>query len=250
VDNSRAKQESYYTVTDGSMKFKAYVTSSEETERYKVNEQVYVKIPQGDYSKQKTIEGYYVTESEVVPVTYVSPLDTFLDMATLTDDNMADISSSLTANGTNKEVALWQWSSDNSIADDLQVKNIYDTLGLQASFKCLLDRYKIRAGSYGLRLDLYVRLNPESEKHITKSIYLDSSEMFGNPYAFTIFATQAKTFDITSLGIVDGMTLWFYQNQDFVYYNGKTEVALPIEMTANIFVKDIYIAFGSELSKV
>lgn len=257
VDNSHAKQQSYYMVTDGSVKFKAYVTSQEDTTKYKVDEQVYVKIPQGDYSQQKIIEGYYVTEKEVVPVTYVSPLDTFLDMANLieVDGTATEVSGQLIANhATNKQIALWQWSTSkddaSDITDDLQVNGIYDTLGLQASFKCLLDSYKMRQGTYGLRLDLYVRLNPSSDKHITKSIYLDSSEMFGNPYAFTIYATQAKTFDITQIGTIDGMTLWFYQNQDFTYFDGKIEQTVPISEIANIFVKDVYIAFGSELSKV
>ena len=108
----------------------------------------------------------------------------------------------------------------------------------------------MRAGTYGLRLDLYVRLNAKSEKHITKSVYLDSSEMFGNPYAFTIFATQAKTFDITSIGTIDGMTLWFYQNNDFIYFDGKEERFLEVDerlLTPNIFVTNVCVSFGSEL---
>ena len=252
TDRSKAAKQFYYTVTDGSAKFKAYVLSTQEAEEYDVNDQVYVKVPNGDYSKKKFIEGYYISEDTVVPVTYVSPFDTFLDMATLTEST---VSEGLIANKT-AAIPIWQWDiskSKRGTVDDLQANGIYDTLGIQADFKCLLNSYNMRAGTYGLRLDLYVRLNAKSEKHITKSIYLDSSEMFGNPYAFTIFATQAKTFDVTSIGTIDGMTLWFYQNNDFIYFDGKEERFLEVDerlLTPNIFVTNVCVSFGSELSKV
>jgi hypothetical protein len=68
----------------------------------------------------------------------------------------------------------------------------------------------MRGGSYGLRLDMRVRTNSTNHPYITKSLYLDSSEMFGNPYAFTVFSTQEKKFDISPIGIIDSMTLYFY----------------------------------------
>lgn len=256
VDRSSASKEFFYTVTDGSAKFKAYVLSAQEAEEYDVDDQVYVKIPNGDYSKKKYIEGYYISEDTVVPIAYTSPLDTFLDMANLTSEgSQTAISEGLIANKT-AAIPIWEWRIDDSsknAADDLQANGIYDTLGLQADFKCLLNTYNMRAGSYGLRLDLYVRLSPKSTKHFVKSVYLDSSEMFGNPYAFTIFATQAKTFDISSIGTVDGMTLWFYQNDDFRYFNGKEEKRIEVYeglSTPNIFVTNVYVAFGSEMAEV
>ena len=262
VDNSRAAQESYYTVTDGSIKFKAFVKSTEEMKTYKNGDQVYVKIPNGNYQKEKTIEGYYVAEKSIVPVTYVAPLDTFLGISDLTqskDSNWTNLTQSITANDpTRTQIPLWQWSIDpeyNS-ADDLQVNGIYDTIGIQASFRCLLDQYKVFAGSYGLRLDLYVRLRPTGTQHIIKSIELDSSEMFGNPYTFTVFAPQSKVVDITDLGTIDGMTLYLYQKNNFYYQDNRGQkISLPPEMVNgnyidNIFVKDIYIALGSDIAAV
>jgi hypothetical protein len=38
TDNSHAAKESYYMVTDGSVKFKAYVLSTEDTTKYKVDD--------------------------------------------------------------------------------------------------------------------------------------------------------------------------------------------------------------------
>ena len=251
VDRSNASKQSYYTVTDGSARFKAYVLSAQEADEYDVDDQVYVKIPNGDYSKKKYIEGYYIAEDKEIPATYTSPMDTFLDITTLTTEgSQSSINEGLIANES-AEMAIWSWrAGENDSADDLQINGIYDTLGLQADFRCLLNSYDMRSGSYGLRLDLYIRLTATSEKHITKSVYLDSSEMFGNPFAFLIPATQAKTFDISSLGIVDGMTLWFYQDNNFVYYNGSKEENVNSFGIPNIFISNVHLAFGSEMAEI
>jgi hypothetical protein len=76
--------------------------------------------------------------------------------------------------------------------------------------------------------------------------------MFGNPYAFAIYSTQAKSFNISQLGIVDGMTLYFYQNNDFTYVDSKGNIIeLPSEnVNPNLFVDNIYIAMGSDIVKI
>ena len=256
VDNSHAAKESYYTVTDGSIKFKAFVLSAEDATKYKIDDQVYVKVPGGDFTRQKVIEGYYVADSAEVPATYVSPLTGFLGMKSLTDDahgNYTLVQKALVANKSPR-IALWNWSInalDDSV-DDLQLSGLYDTLILQAQFKSLLDTRKMNSGSYGLALDLYVRLHPTSDLHIIKTLVLDSSEMFGNPYAFAIYSTQAKSFNISQLGIVDGMTLYFYQNNDFTYVDSKGNIVeLPSEnVNPNLFVDNIYIAMGSDIVNI
>ena len=53
------------------------------------------------------------------------------------------------------------WSDDSHYIK-LQKNSIYDTIGIQADFKCLLGNYDIRSGSYGLRVDLNVKLNDNS----------------------------------------------------------------------------------------
>lgn len=251
TNDSKAEKESRYTVTDGSTRFDVFDNLNEAgKKKYKVGDQVYVTIPQNDYNKQKLIQGPYMTDSDLLPVTYVSPLDSFVDMATLTK-NESDVSGSLKSNGEKLEVLLWSMNCKDSTYSDLQKNNVYDTIGLQASFKCLLDDFNIRSGSYGLRMDLAIRLTPTSNRTVRKSIYLDSSEFFGNPYAFTLFSPQAQTYDISSLGIVDGIAISLYQRDDFTYFDGKDVVRInPSTIEDNIFVTDIYVALGSEISKV
>lgn len=250
VDDSN-RHNSQLMVSDGSVKFMASLIQSTDIDKYDVGDQVYVRIVQGDFSNDKIIDGFYVAGDTTVPATFTPPLDTFLGVGDLpmTDGSQTDIIAGLIANGTISEKPIWSWVP-RAEDDDLQANGIYDTIGLQASFKTLFGSSKIRQGSYGLRLDLHVRITPTSDKHIVKSVYLDSSEMFGDPYAFQVAAPQSKTFDISQMETIDEMHLYFYQNNDFTYMTPRGESGLPAAPADNLIVSDIYLAFGSELTKV
>ena len=250
VNNSNAKN-GQYTVSDGSIKFQAL---SENTD-YKIGEYVRVSVLNGDLTEQKYIEGKYVSENSSTPITYVSPLDSVIEMVNLTSGGtQQNLVNSLTANKYDaahpKGIPIWTWNSSDASFKDLQANNIYNTLTVQADFKCLLTNSLMRSGSYGLRIDLEIKANSVNENVITRTLYLDSSDMFGDPYAFTIYSTQAKKFDLSEIGVIDRITVYFFQGNDFTYYDGQKTVAYPMAMVPNIFVKDISIGFGSEISQV
>jgi hypothetical protein len=101
------------------------------------------------------------------------------------------------------------------------------------------------AGTYGLRLDLLVRPSINSTGRIRRYVELSSKEMFGNPYAFSIFSTQAKTFGISAVGLVEGIELSLYQCGDF-----KDRKLGPIaanNLTDDIIVNSIELGFGSDI---
>ena len=259
VDDSNAKNGIYWVSTNnGATKYKAISESSE----YKKNEKVRVSIPKGDYSGDKYIIGKCVDDELIMPITYISPLDTVIDVTgNLLSETKQKAQFDLVANGIKQQVPIW--SADLSLDEnykDLQATGIYNTIALQANFRTLLGDYTIKSGSYGLRLDIYVRLNPTSNKYILRSVYLDSSEMFGDPYNFLIESPQSKKFDLSKIGTVDKLSLWFYQKGDFTYYNTKERKTLPVphsienpggekyDLPSNLFVKNINIAFGSDIS--
>lgn len=268
ITDDSDRKNGCYTVTDGTIKFQAY----SEVTNYKVDDQVRVSIPNGDYTQEKYIEGKYVSNNNTSPITYTSPLESVVDMATLAGaGTQVNIGGNLIANYVDPanpvgiQLHSWQFNTGDKKSEfaDLQENSIYDTIFLKADFRSLLSNRKMRSGTYGLRLDIRVRTNSENHPYITKSLYLDSSEMFGNPYAFTVFSTQEKKFDISTTGVIDSMTLYFYQNNDFTYFNGKENVPVPVEKTIkvingvktevpteNLFVKNIYLGFGSDISAV
>ena len=86
---------------------------------------------------------------------------------------------------------------------DLQVNSIYNTLILKADFKCLLANYRMKSGTYGLRLRLVQKATNDNIYPVVQEIELDSGSMFGNPYSFLVYSTQEATFDISNIGTID-----------------------------------------------
>ncbi|MBR2247115.1 MAG: hypothetical protein IJ880_08840 [Bacilli bacterium] len=58
IENDSAPYGKYKVTTDDNITFTAYA----DTSRYLLKEKVYVRIPEGDYTKQKIITGYYIPE--------------------------------------------------------------------------------------------------------------------------------------------------------------------------------------------
>ena len=241
TDASNSKNGEY-RVTDGSVSYKAY----SDVDSYVAGQQVRVSVPMGDFSQKKFIVGKYVTDNDSTPITYVSPLNSVVNMS----GNLVplDQSAGLKANGDLKNVVIWNQSMAESACADLQANGIYNTIILKADFKTLLSNYDLISGTYGLRLDLLVRPSVSSTGRIRRYIELSSKEMFGNPYAFSIFSTQAKTFSISTIGIIEGIELSLYQNGDF---KDRSIGVIPVNtITNDIIVSNIELGFGSDIVDV
>ena len=150
-----------------------------------------------------------------------------------------------------KDICLWSVSLNDSDFKDLQVNSIYNTLILKADFKCLLANYRMKSGTYGLRLRLVQKATNDNIYPVVQEIELDSGSMFGNPYSFLVYSTQEATFDISNIGTIDAISLYLYQNNDFKYYEHDGLVkSVPEADFDNILVKNIYLSFGSDLTKI
>ena len=130
----------------------------------------------------------------------------------------------------------------------MQDNDIYNTIILKANFRTLFSQSDdIVIGNYGLRLDFLVQPSTSSTNaNIRRTVELDSSEMFGNPYSFSIESPQAKIFKINTIGIIKGIELSIYQKGNFVTRNNGPLVPLT-NGPDNIIVSDIVLGFGSDL---
>ena len=254
VDDSD-KRNGCYIVTDGSMKFKAYVNDT----TYRNDDQVRVSILNGDFSEKKFIVGKYIADEDDSPITYKSPLESVIPITgnLFEPENGKNNLYGMRANSDTIEQCIWQIDlSSNSKYRDLQANGIYNTIIIKADFKTLLSHYDLISGNYGLRLNLYIQPTLEnSTQRILRYITLDSSEMLGNPYSFSVFSAQAKKADIISTGIISEMSLVMYQsiNGDrqgsrFIDYRGEE---IPVNQKLDdILIKNIEIGFGSDIEKV
>lgn len=241
IGNDKA-HKGEYILTDGATTFLAY----SEDVTMKLGTSVYVTIPNGDFTKQKLITGKYISEDSEY-YTYVSPLDKYVD---ITGDICVENGvTALVANSTEiSEKVIW--SSQIPYAKD------FERIGLKADFKSWLKTFGTNLGNYGLRIDVTTELpttttTKENRKYY--SYYLDSDDMYGNPYNYETYYTQEAVFDISEIeGQIKFMRVVFYQKQNFVDKNG---VLIPHlnedgkELFSNIFVKNIHIGLGYDIEK-
>lgn len=234
IESISNAQKGEYKVTDGSSHFLAY---SENT-KYTEGTRVYVNVPNGDMGNQKIITGKYVSSDTDEYYPYVPPLDDFIDITNnLINQNL---SYSLLANDPDeKEIVIWELRN-------LNYKN-YNRLGISAEFQTWLAQLNANSGSYGLRLDVVSKGASGANEFF--SFYLDTSDMYGNPYNFGTYYKQEKLFDISMLTQIIQMRLIMYQNENFTKQDGTAVEYIEngVKLSDNIFMQNVYVALGYSL---
>lgn len=243
VDNSDAKN-GRYLVTDGFAKYDAF----SETTSYAIGAQVRVTVLQGDSTQTKYITGLATNSDMNQPITYLSALNTILDMQDLTrlSNFSREKEIGLVANGT-KELELI-WDFDFKEHPNLWTDGLYTSLFVEASFKTNLEH--IKSGSYGLFLRVNIKM--DNGQLVNIDYTFDNDEYFGNPYKFFVFTNQSKKFNIKDFKQIDSISLWFYQRNDFkTVFNEKYEpVIVNDKQVADLFVSNIRIGLGTDLSDI
>lgn len=255
VDDSGRKQ-GRYIVTNGTIKFDAYADSQD----YKVNDVVRVTILKGDYSDKKYIVGKGVKNETGSAVTLVPPSDTILNMT----GNLVSIDEKdklkLIANSGNhfdtnadknasyEAKQLWRIPIDDETYSKQWQNSTYDSIVLKADFSSRLSNYSPSAGHYGLWLDVYILMSEDRKTVIQKRFYLDSKDMFGDPYNFIAPSLQEISFHLTPGEKISAMELYFYQSNDFVL---KTSSNQELKDKADdIWVDNICLYLGNDISKI
>lgn len=262
VDISQRKN-GWYSVWNGSTKYLAF---SENT-TYSLNSKVYVKIPNNDYSEQKTITGLYVKEGESA---YKS--SSLNDYTALTG-NLVNESAlvqyengfkgsnsiiSLLANGyRGNEVNLEPKAQSIKIMHANLANNTtyngYKYIGISAEFKTLLN--SAIKGNYGLRFIInYVNLDNVSNDAEPQSmvVTLDTSDMVGAIYSFNTYYEQEVLYSVENMNITS-IDVEFYQNGDFYisakdllpWYKDEIDGSKYF-IPDNIFFKNLSIYFGND----
>ena len=235
--------DGYYIVLYDNIKFTAYSENS----TYKKDDCVRVSIPNSDFSEKKYILGKWAGDSGNEPITYTSVANTVLEIINLKNSsNILDVG--IEANGDTTAIDLKDYTPalDQSFLE-IENNDIFNTLFIEASFQSNLNNVQMVSGEYGLNLYLY-----DGDAQIINTLSLDSSEFFGNPYAFTIPVFQSKKLNISNLGQINSLGLEFYQNKDFSYYDGENSEPVVLETTGlnNIFLRSLRIGIGTDLSQV
>lgn len=159
-----------------------------------------------------------------------------------------------------ESVLLWEQNFEEGYTG-------FDRLGLQAQFRSWISAYNAVTGDYGLKLFLYsdmgktIEIDKDKDKDKEENfldtlkiteIKFGSQDMYGNPYNFQSFIEQESVFDISNLGNIYRMELYFYQAPNT--FKDKDRNLIPYKdifgnrLLNNLFVKDPYICLGYNLS--
>lgn len=237
IDNSKANIGEY-TIKEGVVEYIAY---SENTS-YKIDDAVYVTIPNGDYSQQKMITGKVIVNEE----TYITSnsLDSFLD---ITGNLILDKTAigRLIANHT--DISKQEVLIDSQLFDENALVN-YTRLAISADVKTNLNAWKVKEGKYGIRIDISTYENDE-----IKILNFSNKNMFGNVYNFTTFQTQTMIFDISSITNIKSISISFYQEENSFKTNDGELIPFKDDMgfdiAPNLLLKNISLSLGYDKSE-
>ena len=264
IDNSHANQY-YYTVSTGEAQFVAFAAEN----TYKKDDSVLVTIPNNDYDQQKIIIGKNINKEDKEPYRYIKPFNTVVNVSGNIINNIGKVS--LLANGDAEQIKVWTW---DATASDLSLDG-YTRIGLQGQFSSWLEEFNAIIGDYGYKLvvtserDEVIGVSSSKETQTVNEgsnetgtasdtvetiFYLSSvADMIGNPYRFSAYHEQEKVFDISDLGKILKIELYFYQKPNsFLDANGvlvPTQDAFGNSLSNNLFAKDAYICFGYDVDE-
>lgn len=238
-----------------------------EPNAYRTNDRVWVLIPLGDYNNQKTIISRQVGDVGDSFV-YISPLENFVR---LTEDLIPNANKGkygLKTNDTEKySVQIASIKLNESGAVDI---GGFSAFGISAKFKTDVAALEIMRGNYGLHLvvnsvkeQIIGTENGVQTKEYSPArddLYLQCTDMWGNPYGYDMFFEQSKMFEINDPGRtkIESIDVYFFQTYadkdthitdvDAAIQSGKfvdinhLDVVVPEE--DNLFIQDVSIYFG------
>lgn len=214
-----------------------------QNQTYRVGDTVYVTVPQGDFSKQKFIQGKEVSDSDNSFI-FTRPFDNFID---LTDNLIENIGQKDGGWGLVAKGEILETEPIISYEfDDFTNYQGFTILGLQADFKTLISSLEPSSGIYGINLKVY-----QTEDSSPTTLTFSSKDMYGDTYNFQTWFGQEVLFDISSFDKIKKIEVSFFQNsfsfQNFPTNEEDIEIYYKIN---NLFVNNIKFYLGYLSSEI
>ena len=217
---------------------------------YKEGDQVWIKIPEGDYSNKKLIESK-ISSLDSANNDSNNRNNIFINILEPSWDEFYNYNKSeqfgLIA-GVSSPLRIWKHTNESDVIFS-NYNNLYGKIQLKASFQTnLMSDYN--SGNYGLKIGFRVRKYDENGEEVIDIIYynLDLSSFTGSPYKLNTFTPQSVQIDVGTNFLIGLESIDFFQENlhtDYRYsYNedGSSEKIFN-ETIPNIFVKNIELNF-------
>ena len=227
--------------------------------KYSKGDSVYVKVPEGDFTNTKIIEGKVnnkdTTEQErnIISNTIIDVEPSWFAKSTYGVLPKVD---GLSSGNTPNETKFWEHNeSMQHTGTDTLLKTCnkeFDKFIIKASFMTNFLGNHIQ-GNYGLKLTLrLVNMSKEKEndpEYITKDFILDTTSFTGNIYELSSYSPQYAVFQIPKNSFLGVESFTFFQEGMEVDVWTKPNPSNPTEnekqqiSTPNIYVKDISVNY-------
>lgn len=185
VDTQDAAYGRYKVTTDTNITFFAYSDSAE----YKLQEKVYIRVPENDYTKQKVITGKYITDSNTISLKNKNNNTNNIDTAS---EEVEDNDSNTVKN---QELVQEQNTNTINIDEEANIKNVGIGSVIKTSSQGNIDTYTIYSNE-----DTPSQLG---EITITNGISIDNFN--GNEIIMTannIYYSDSESYNTNTLGRV------------------------------------------------
>lgn len=225
-------------------KFRAYAPVGL-TYVYSKGTNVYVKIPGGDFTQKKTIEGK-VSATSQTEEEYTALTQQIIDISEIfTDGNEYGVLAY--AQPPTEEVSSDYYEQviyeNKEVSEDITFTSLlstYPNIMISADFRTNFYGTTV-AGNYGLKVEL-----EEKETGITYVRYLDITNFSGSIYGYDIYSPQYVIYDLSGLDLIGIKKITFFQDR-FLHYDevkdSNDEVIKVYDTKPNIFVKNVKIKF-------
>lgn len=220
-------------------KFRAYVPAGT-TYTYSKGTNVYVKIPGGDFTQKKTIEGK-VSASSYTEEEYEDLSQQIIEVNEIhSDGNEYGILAYAPEDNTYYEKVIYsnEKLEDNSIFTSLI--STYPNIMISADFRTQFYGTMV-AGNYGLKVEF-----EEKDTGVIFTRRLDITNFSGSIYDYEVFSPQYAIYNFQGIDLLGVKKITFFQERFVDYdkvYNGKNELIQTYDEDPNIFCKNIKLCF-------
>ena len=216
---------------------------------YSVGDNVYILIPEGDFSKEKVILGLITASADAITDTKEN--SAYYDEIT---DNLIEVDSGLISLSTYDTVGKFDNRTEISaksaeVYSSLIKKylNNYRTFKLGVSVKTDIAADQQNSGNYGIMVCIPVIMRSPVNAEFTqswKATYLETANFLGTPYSYTDWTRQEIYFDLGDMYDYDDSRLPYYS---YYCYDFRQDASKVKEY--DIWMKDISLQIVNKVSE-
>ena len=207
---------------------------------YSKGTNVYVKIPGGDFTQKKTIEGK-VSASSYTEEEYEDLSQQVIEVNEIhSDGNEYGILAYASEDNNYYEKVIYsnEKLEENSIFTSLI--STYPNIMISADFRTQFYGTMV-AGNYGLKIEF-----EEKDTGVIFTRRLDITNFSGSIYDYEVFSPQYAIYNFQGIDLLGVRKITFFQERFIDYdkvYNSKNELIQTYDEDPNIFCKNIKLCF-------